>query len=365
MKKFLLYLSILAEVACTTKIAEPSAGETLGEIYVSAQSGAKSVLVNLDGLWRVRSLSDWMSVDPNGGNGKSAFTIYYGSNESDYANTNNTRKGTVLVENLETMVADTLYLLQQGIPDGVEHSEMRTGSYIEFADINLTRLQILYANLQGCKQEDINSYIKGADAQLLGLVLDESSSISTDYATETYGNLAFVNKSGYPMTAIASSDCPTSIVVDIDGILCQVSDFGKELPDGASRFDQAERLLSTAYCAPGHGKRWIIGGSFYYYSVMESNYPNTPSWYPSNPHDPSFDADRHMQSNNLVDCVWSASRQFNPTFNDAGKTWRADYIYASNSVWNAAVLSSVEEPTIKNASHKMLNLILKYRNDED
>ena len=53
MKRYLAILfGILLVLSCTEKTETSKAGKRVGEIYVTALPGAKTVLVNLDGLWR-------------------------------------------------------------------------------------------------------------------------------------------------------------------------------------------------------------------------------------------------------------------------------------------------------------------------
>ena len=135
MKKYIaIILGIALVCSCTEKTETSKAGKRVGEIYVTALPGAKTVLVNQDGLWRVRTSADWISLDVNGREGPGAFTMYYASNESDFVNSNPSRRGAVIIESLRNMRADTLWLRQQGVPDGKEYSSSPQDSYIEFID---------------------------------------------------------------------------------------------------------------------------------------------------------------------------------------------------------------------------------------
>lgn len=353
-------LTFLFVISCSQKMDGPSSGEKIGEIYVSAQSGKKSILVNIEDRWRVESQSEWIKLDVNGRNGKGAFTLYYSSNESSISRSNPTRRGSVVVERLSANISDTLYVIQQGIPDGVEYTDLASGSYIEYEASEMKRMKVCYANVQGGTDENISSFINNSDADVLGLILSGSNNIRSQFPSISFMNMLFVNKSDVVMDSVTVSKSPVSLIMSIDGINYQISDFFDSLPSNESRLSQAINMLDVAYKSPGLGNKWVLGGSFYYNSVLESNYSNTPAWYPSNPKDSSFAADLYVQNNSLVDCVWSSSRRYNATYSFEGKEWRADYMYASPSIWNSIIQVSLKDASVQGANHKQLEITLKY-----
>lgn len=366
MKKIglLLALAALAAVSCTSGKDDYKAGRKVGEIYVTAQSGAKTVLVALDGLWRVIPQEAWMSTDVNGREGEGAFTVYYGSNESDFVQTNKTRRGAIVLRNLKSMVSDTLYIIQQGTPDGTEYASAPQDAYIEFIDTPLTKVQALYANIRGnANLEEVAGKINASPAQLFCLIWDETlveqfaAQYTGTWSSLVYdGDLLMVNKSELPEGLAIIQQDPASISLDLDDITWQLSDFD---PEEAS-LPQLMSLLESGFNRPGAGAKWVIGGSFYYLSVMEAAYPQTPSWYPSHPDDEAFLADIYAQTNNLTDCIWMSHRGYNPTFTSGDRSWRADYVYASNQVWNAAVDVRLLDAPVSGASHKAVSLTIKY-----
>ena len=98
-------------------------------------------------------------------------------------------------------------------------------------------------------------------------------------------------------------------------------------------------------------------------SAMEAGYPMTPSWYPADPSDPEFDADRYAWKNNLLDCVWMVQRNYIPTYtdeSDMSRSWRPSYVYASYQAWNAVVSLDVLDVPIAGMKHKPFILTLKY-----
>ena len=170
------------------------------------------------------------------------------------------------------------------------------------------------------------------------------------------GGLLIVNKSGLPAGASLSGAFPASLSQEIDGICWQVADFDED----ATALPQLMSLLEGGFNRPGAGAKWVIGGSFYYYSVMEAGYPQTPSWYPSNPDDDAFLADIYAQTNNLTDCIWMSQRGYNPSYTSGDRSWRADYVYASNQVWNAAVDVRLTDAPLSGVAHKAVRLTIKY-----
>lgn len=366
MKKIVLILALaaLSAVSCTSGKDDAKPGRKVGEVYVTAQSGAKTVLVSLEGLWRVVPQENWMSTDVNGREGEGAFTVYYGSNESDFVQTNATRRGAIVLRSLKTMVSDTLYIIQQGTPDGTEYASAPQDSYVEFVDTPLTRVEALYANIQGCTDiQEVSGMVNASSAQLFFLIWEDelAAAFEAEHADDwaslvRNGGLLIVNKSGLPAGASLFGAFPASLSQEIDGICWQVADFDED----ATALPQLMSLLEGGFNRPGAGAKWVIGGSFYYYSVMEAGYPQTPSWYPSNPDDDAFLADIYAQTNNLTDCIWMSQRGYNPSYTSGDRSWRADYVYASNQVWNAAVDVRLTDAPLSGVAHKAVRLTIKY-----
>ena len=355
MKRYIpiLLLGALLAASCTEKTETSKAGKRVGEIYVTALPGAKTVLVNLDGLWRVRSSSDWMSFDVNGRDGAGAFTVYYGSNESDFVTSNPTRRGAIIIESLKSMKADTLWLRQQGIPDGKEYSSAPQDSYVEFIDTKLTSVTVRYANFGDAGAESaaaIRQWLKGVDVLCCSGKsplfyefdeLDTEDEIDGHVWINGDGEGYAIYASGHPVESWKFLSEPNSCSAVIDGVNVMYADFLSDTLGAATLSNYAKSILASGYDTPGAGAKWLIGGSLYYYSAMETGYPDTPSWYPANPSDNVFLPDRQMQAANLVDCVWMSHRGFNPTYTDGSRSWRADYVYASTSLWNAATMVRV------------------------
>ena len=350
MKTSRIILLITAAALCLScennREPEVKAGKNIGEIYVTAAPGSRSVLVSLDGLWRVRSCEDWISTDVNGRDGEGAFTFRYGSNESDFFVSNPVRRGAIVIQSLKTMTADTLYVRQQGVPDGKEYQSIPKDSYIEFLEGSFRSVSVLYANVQGAEEAAAGAWIASVGADINCIVWTDSLSIS--------------RKDGVPMDSEEQLTAPEAIVASGEGINLAVSDFGYTPDNAAGYYQSIKSLLSRSYDKPGAGDLWLVGGSFYYLSVMEAGYPSTPSWYPADPSAEAFAADLYAQGANLTDCVWMTGRDFTPTWSTGGQSWRADYVYASVGAWTSVTSVKVLGTLAPGATHKAVLLNLKY-----
>ena len=364
MKKCLSFILVaMLCAACSSKIEQPDPGKGLGEIYLTAPAGSRTVAVNLDGLWRVSAVEDWIGLDVNGRDGNGAFTFSYTSNESDFSKVNPTRLGHIIIQSLGTMKADTLYLRQQGTPDGKEYESRNAGSYIEFVDTPLVRKTIIYADLDGADDASlVSSWISGQNADVLAAVcpvsLAEDLADRYDGQCVRKGNLMVICPASMP-EEVSSTLSPVSLTVKDGDIRYVVSDFGHET--SVNRYVQISDLLDDGYNAPLSTGKWMIGGTFWYLSAMESGYFMTPSWYPSDTSDPAFDADLYAWKNNLLDCVWMVKRDFSPTYtDDEGKSWRPSYVYASTEAWNAVTGVEVLDCPLFGMKHKPVKVTLKY-----
>jgi len=343
MRLLSVLIAALALLSCKEMQQEPSPGKGIGDIYVSAAPGSRSVLVKLDGLWRVRSMESWITTDVNGWEGVGAFTFNYESNESDFISFKPVRKGAIVIQSLETMVADTLHVIQQGIPDGKEYASVPQNSYIEFPDDPMETVTVLYANLKGVSASGISTWTASVGADISCIIGNDGLSIS-----------------GESVTLTGSMDSPAAVFAKAGKLNLAVADFGETPESEGSYYDAAVKLLSACYDKPDAEENWLVGGSFYYLSVMEAGYPSTPSWYPANPAAPEFAADRYVQGSNLTDCVWMSRRDYTPTWTASGKSWRADYLYASHSVWNATTSVDVLDNIPSGASHKAILIRIKF-----
>lgn len=348
--------AILALCSCTA-VDYPSSGIKLGEIYFTSKAGSRSILVKTSDKWRVETDCDWISLDVNGGVGEAAFTITCGSNESDFANPRLSREACVVIRRLSAGTSDTLYVVQQGFPDGIERASTVQDSYIEFVDVPLRRIKVVYANFGSATVEDVEKWIAASDADLIaGIWSEEGVARLKVEGLETGFGLMMLDKSGRGFGRIQKTDLPPALAVSMDGKMFQIADFPRDEP----ALEMMRNLMNGGYDRPESESDWIVGGSFYYLSAMEMSCPDTPDWYPDSISDPRFKADIYAQYNNLTDCLWMVTHHFNPTWTEDGKSWRADYVYASNSAWNSVVDVKLGPEPVSGASHKTIAITLKY-----
>ncbi|MBQ8839259.1 MAG: BACON domain-containing protein [Bacteroidales bacterium] len=342
MKRYLFLICIVA-LSCSKEQNLPSAGKCVGQIHVMAEAGHKSVLVSKEGLWKVCSRDSWITVDVQGREGLGAFTFTYGSNESDFISTRSTRKGAIIIESMAERTADTIYVVQQGVPDGKEYFSSPQDSYIEFIDGEASQMKVIYANFDGAVSlAAVQEWIASSDADVVAYIYDGFLDIAADEITDK-----------------GTIEEPAAVVAEIDGINFVLSDFS-DCTDDYSRYDSLKSLLNQTYDRADAGKSWIVGGSFYYYSAFETGYPETPSWFPSDPQSVCFEADRYAHLMNLTDCVWMTRKNWTPTWESEGISWRPDYVYLSEYIWNRTTKVDIIDCGISGTTHKAICVTIKY-----
>lgn len=349
-----ILLAACALLSCKEMQQDPTPGKGLGEIYVTAAPGDRSVLVKLDGLWRVRPQESWLHTDVDGREGEGAFTFRFDSNESDFVNFKPVRKGAIVIQSLTTMVADTLWVRQQGIPDGKEYESVIRDSYIEFPADPMETVTVLYANVKGAQDDEaVADWALATGADIACVVTDFGPYVGVIDRTHEPATAELA-----PATGTLTN--PRAVFARARGLNLAVADFGETPEAEDSYYNAVQTLLSQSYDNPDAEENWLVGGSFYYLSMMEAGYSSTPAWYPANPAAADFAADRYVQGSNLTDCVWMTRRDYTPTWTADGKSWRADYVYASHSVWNATTQVSVLENVPAGVSHKAILLKIKF-----
>ena len=103
----------------------------------------------------------------------------------------------------------------------------------------------------------------------------------------------------------------------------------------------------------------MIGGQLYHFSMMQTAYPATPSWYPSDIDASEFDSDRYAWNNNLYDCLWMSERDFVTTWTSETGSYMADYVYVSRDV--LATISEVQRlDPVYGMTHNPIKITLKY-----
>lgn len=344
--------TLILAVSCQEKLKEYSPGHSLGEIVMAASEGSVSVSVDYDCLWRVHTPAEWITIDVEGRDGSAAFSFTVSSNESDATVSRQTRKAPVMLTRLDSYVSDTLWVIQRGIPDGNDYTTHITSDSIELRQKTLTGKSVLYCNLQGLDAGTASSWLYERKEDIIAVIWNDENVAS--FTTEgspviRHGNLMVIGD----VEQIASS----SLIVNADGLNIQVADFTED--SSLNRYLQTVSLLDDGYNTPAASDMWLIGGSLYYLSSVEFGYKDTPGWYPSSLKSKDFEADIYVWTNNLIDCIWMTSQSFNPTYTSSeGRTWRADYVYASKSAWNSVTdVQILEDEALK---HKPILIKIKY-----
>lgn len=324
MKK-ILYMAILSVLACActknVEIVDPySQGVRIGEILLSATQGRVTVSVETEGLWRVESDQSWLRTDVNGRNGDGAFTVYYESNESDVHALKQQRVAKVAIHLQKSMKTDTLVFVQRGL-----YPAESTGS------------------------------------------VEEDPAVKIEYRIEQQKQVVLVccNSDGTG-DAQAWTESQNADIVVLDGVVAgQVEGLNVRGCNYAGmtedqRYEEFRTLIQGTYNAgPLAGDNWIYAGSMYHLSAMQTDYADTPEWYPQSTEDPRLRSDIYAWQNNLYDCLWMYAQDYVQTWTDEnGNSFCADYIYASVSVFSK--IESVELIDVEGLTHKAIRLTLKY-----
>lgn len=107
-------LLVLGLAACTQEVMKPT-GKVIGEVTVESDAGQMPVLINADGIWKARSLEEWISVDDTWHRDQYTVVLQYGSNQSVEGMHRPDRIGHVLIETADGAEKDTLVIHQKGL----------------------------------------------------------------------------------------------------------------------------------------------------------------------------------------------------------------------------------------------------------
>ena len=324
MKKILFMVVVSALVCACTKnveIVNPySSGVCVGEILLGATPGKVSVSVETKGTWRVESDQAWLNIDVNGRIGDGAFTVYYESNQSDVHDIRQSRVAKVAIRIEETMKTDTLVFVQRGLMPV-------TPSY----------------NVQ------------------------KDSELTIEYRIEDQKDVVFVccsSEGEGDVQAWLDSQKADIVVLDgnVDGIVEGLNVVGCNFVGMTSdqEYDEFRKKVENTYnSGPYAGDDWIYAGQMYHMSAMQTDYENTPEWYPQTITDSRVRSDIYAWQNNLYDCAWMYTQDYITTWTDAeGNSFSADYVYASVSVFSK--ITSVELIEVPGLDHKAIKIALKY-----
>jgi len=339
MRKFILMLAAIAAItSCVKAGPDMTSGTVAGEINVTAAAGSITISVETVGRWVVYEAdnADWVEFDVRGGVGKGAFTVKYESNLSSVTDLKDARKAKIVVTSEEYAKSDTLNIVQQGFENAIVPSVPDPSKEIvfEYVESEVRTVTVVYCSADGvADMAKLKEWAGQFDVVACGnSFLKPEVAESAEYAKCEFDDMNLVS-----------------------------ADFSEEWTAGQADELRAFRdMVENTYNAYDSPAKWIVGGQMYHYSMMQSSYLSTPSWYPSDIEEPVFDADRYAWNNNLYDCLWMAERDFVETWiTSDGKGYMADYIYVSRDV--LATVYSVEKlDKVLGMTHNPVKLTLKY-----
>ena len=336
MRKYIYVLIIAAAaISCGKSGLDIESGNVVGEIEVSASAGRISVSVETVGRWIVYEADNvsWLSFDVQGGVGKGAFTASYQANLSSVVDAKSSRKARIVVTSEDYAKSDTLNIIQMGFYSDIRPSEVKQSEEIvlEYVTPETKTLTVVYCSAEG--------------------VTDQTALARW---AEQFDVVACGN--GFIRPAVGSEDkfavCTVGDVNFVSADLGQVFNEGKE-------YEAFVDIIEETYNAQNSPSKWVIGGQLYHFSMMQTAYPATPSWYPSDIDASEFDSDRYAWNNNLYDCLWMSERDFVTTWASKAGSYMADYVYVSRDV--LATISQVQklEP-VHGMTHNPVKITLKY-----
>lgn len=324
MKKF-LFMVVMSALVCactkTVEIVDPySSGVCVGEILLGATPGKVSVSVETKGTWRIESDQTWLKIDVNGRIGDGAFTVYYESNQSDVHDIRHSRVAKVSIRIEETMKTDTLVFVQRGLMPVTPSYNVQKDSEltVEYRIEDQKDVVLVCCSSEG--MGDVQAWLDSQNADIV--VLDGN----VDGAVEG------LNVVGCNFVGLTSDQ---------------------------EYVEFRNKVENTYNSGPYAGDDWIYAGQMYHLSAMQTDYPNTPVWYPQTINDSRVRSDIYAWQNNLYDCVWMYSQDYVTTWTDSEeKSYSADYVYASVSVFSK--ITSVELIEVPDLDHKAIKIALKY-----
>lgn len=231
---------------------------------------------------------------------------------------------------------------------------------LEFEQTEVISRTILYCNTEGLTDSEAELFSAWADSRqadlitVCGPLLPE---LDPDYHVFETSWAYVASQTEFDYSPKPALD-DRGVVFSVDGLNYTVADFD---PSEDLR-RQLDELLEAGYNCPGRlATEWFVVGSFYYYSMMEAGYDGMPEWFPADAMGDEFDADRYAWQNNLYDCIWMLHREWTPTYTSPdGRSWRADYLYASKSAWNLVTSVSVLEIPVTGMRHNPILFTIKY-----
>ena len=334
-----IYMLLVAVTAlsCEKSGLEIKSGNVLGNIEVSAYAGQISVSVETVGRWIVYEADNasWLSFDVQGGVGKGAFTVSYQDNMSSVIDAKSSRKARIVVTSEDYAKSDTLNIIQVGFYSDIRPSQVKPSPEIvlEYVTPETKTMTVVYCSAEGVTDQDaLARWAEQFDVVACGngFIMPRGVPSGEKYTVCTVGDVNFV-----------SADL-------------------KEAFDDGEEYEAFLDIIENTYNAQNSlSKWWVIGGQFYHYSMMQTAYPGTPSWYPEDLDDLDFASDRYAWNNNLYDCLWIAEHDFVQTWTSDEGSYMADYVYVSRDVL-ATICEVRKLDKVHGMTHNPIKITIKY-----
>lgn len=295
-----------------------SPGVCVAECQVGSAAGSRSVLVETAGTWRIRCDATWLETDVKGGVGRGAFTFRYRSNEADVLRQTGSRVGRIAICLDEGGRADSLRIVQHGFLS--KESKGTVGQdpalRLEFDNPPVKRVSLLVVNTDGHATAE-----EWAQGKADILVVD----------------------------GIVRGDCDGMCIKG-----CNLTGLGTD-----TEYATFRRLVDDGFAgSPVDG--WMLCGTMNHYSMMQTGYPETPQWYPSDARSDEFRSDRYAWQNNLFDLLWMKNRAWFSTWtDDGGRAWAADYLYVSSAMLRQVAEVDILDIPLPEMKHHPLRVIFR------
>ena len=331
-----MLLVAVTALSCEKSGLEIKSGNVLGEIEVSASAGQISVSVETVGRWIVYEADNasWLSFDVQGGVGKGAFTVSYQDNMSSVIDAKSSRKARIVVTSEDYAKSDTLNIIQVGFYSDIRPSQVKPSPEIvlEYVTPDTKTMTVVYCSAEGVTDQDaLARWAEQFDVVACGngFIMPRGVPSGEKYTVWTVGDINFV-----------SADL-------------------KEAFDDGEEYEAFLDIIENTYNAQNSPSKWVIGGQLYHYSMMQTAYPGTPSWYPEDLDALDFASDRYAWNNNLYDCLWIAEHDFVPTWTSDEGSYMADYAYVSRDVL-ATICEVRKLDNVHGMTHNPIQITIKY-----
>ena len=335
-----MLLVAVTALSCEKSGLEIKSGNVLGEIEVAATAGRLTVSVETVGRWIVYEADDapWVSFDVQGGVGNGAFTVSYQDNMSSVIDAKSSRKARIVVTSEDYAKSDTLNIIQMGFYSDIRPSQVKPSPEIvlEYVPPETKTLTIVYCSADGVKDQ---------------------AALAQWAEHEQFDVVACGNGFVRPADVVSGEKYTVCTVGDVNFVSADL----KEAFDDGEEYEAFLDIIENTYNANTYkSSKWVIGGQLYHYSMMQTAYPGTPSWYPEDLDALDFASDRYAWNNNLYDCLWIAEHDFVPTWTfDEDKSYMADYVYVSRDVL-ATICEVRKLDKVHGMTHNPIQITIKY-----